>query len=63
MLNTPRGRPAASASTARARAERGVSAAGLITTGQPAASAGAAFRVIMAFGKFQGVMQATTPMG
>jgi hypothetical protein len=35
----------------------------LITTGQPAASAGATLRVIMAMGKFQGVMAAHTPMG
>jgi hypothetical protein len=30
---------------------------------QPAASAGAALRVIMASGKFHGVMAATTPTG
>ena len=30
---------------------------------QPAASAGAHFRVIMAFGKFQGVIAAHTPTG
>jgi len=30
---------------------------------QPAASAAAALRVIIAEGKFQGVMQATTPTG
>jgi hypothetical protein len=35
----------------------------LITTGQPAASAGAHLRVIMALGKFQGVIAATTPIG
>jgi len=35
----------------------------LITTVQPAASAGAHFRVIMAVGKFQGVMAQTTPTG
>jgi hypothetical protein len=29
----------------------------------PAASAGAILRVSIAFGKFQGVMQATTPTG
>jgi hypothetical protein len=34
-----------------------------MTTGQPAASAGATLRVIMASGKFQGVMAAHTPMG
>ena len=36
---------------------------GLQTTVQPAASAGAIFRVSIALGKFQGVMQATTPIG
>ena len=30
---------------------------------QPAAKAGPALRVIMAFGKFHGVIAATTPMG
>ena len=42
---------------------QGVSAAGLMTMVQPAASAGPALRVIMAMGKFQGVMAATTPTG
>ena len=37
--------------------------AGFSTTGQPAASAGPALRVIIAEGKFQGVMAATTPIG
>ena len=36
---------------------------GLMTTVQPAASAGATLRVIMASGKFHGVMAAQTPMG
>ena len=63
MLMTPAGMPACSASTASARAQRGVSAAGLMTMVQPAASAGPALRVIMAMGKFQGVMAATTPTG
>ena len=35
----------------------GVSAAGLITTVQPAASAGPTFRVAMASGKFHGVIR------
>ena len=34
-----------------------------MTTVQPAASAGPALRVIMALGKFQGVIAATTPIG
>src|SRR5208337_4315911 len=61
--NTPAGIPARSASSASARAESGVSAAGLQTKAQPAASAGPALRVIIAFGKFQGVIAATTPSG
>ena len=42
---------------------RGVISAGLMTTGQPAASAGAIFCASLAMGEFQGVMAATTPMG
>ena len=55
--------PARSASTARARAEYGVIFAGLITTGQPTARAGAHLRVIIELGKFHGVMAPTTPTG
>ena len=62
-LITPLGIPAISANLARAKAQYGVSLAGLITMVQPAASAGAALRVIMAIGKFHGVMAATTPIG
>ena len=62
-LITPSGKPARLASSARARAESGVSGAGLMTMVQPAARAGAHLRVIMATGKFQGVMQPTTPIG
>ena len=62
-LNTPAGMPARSASSARASAEYGVKLAGLTTTVHPAASAGAHLRVIMAFGKFQGVIAAHTPTG
>ena len=54
---------ASPAAAAKAKAESGVSLAGLQTMVQPAASAGAAFRVIIAFGKFQGVTAATTPTG
>src|SRR5690606_40161712 len=61
-LNTPAGIPARSASTASASAVSGVCEAGRNTTVQPAAKAGATLRVIMAKGKFQGVMAATTPM-
>ena len=62
-LNTPFGTPARSANSARAKAESGVSPAGLTTMVQPAASAGATLRVIIAQGKFQGVIAATTPIG
>src|SRR5262245_5714562 len=62
-LKTPAGMPARSASSHKASADSGVSLAGLHTKLQPAASAGPALRVIMALGKFQGVMAATTPMG
>ena len=41
----------------------GVSFAGLITTALPAPRAGASLRVIIAAGKFHGVIIATTPTG
>ena len=59
----PFGMPARSASTASASAENGVWLAGLSTIGQPAANAGPALRVIIAFGKFHGVIAAQTPIG
>ena len=55
--------PARSASSAMASAESGVCSAGFSTTVQPAARAGATLRVIIALGKFQGVMAAQTPIG
>ena len=61
-LKTPAGKPASSASTASASAVSGVCSAGLTTTVQPAASAGATLRVIMASGKFHGVIAAQTPI-
>ena len=60
---TPAGMPARSASSASASAESGVCSAGLQTIVLPAASAGAALRVIIADGKFQGVMPPHTPTG
>jgi hypothetical protein len=63
MFSTPAGMPARCASSATARADSGVCSAGLMTTGQPAASAGATLRVIIAIGKFHGVMAAHTPIG
>ena len=62
-LITPAGKPARCANSASASAERGVCSAGLITIVQPAAIAGAIFRVIIAIGKFHGVIAAHTPMG
>jgi len=62
-LNTPAGKPARSASTASASAVSGVDSAGLTTTGQPAARPGATLRVIIASGKFHGVIAAQTPTG
>ena len=61
ILITPTGMPARSAKTPSARAEKGVNSDGLMTTVQPAASAGATLRVIIAMGKFHGVMMAQTP--
>jgi hypothetical protein len=59
---TPAGIPARCASSARASADSGVCDAGLMTTVQPAASAGAALRVIIAAGKFHGVIIPHTPI-
>ena len=63
ILNTPFGTPARSASSAKANADNGVSSAGFTTTVHPAAMAGVTLRVIMALGKFHGVIAATTPIG
>ena len=63
ILSTPFGMPARSASSASANAEKGVCSAGFNTIVQPAARAGATLRVIIAFGKFHGVMAAQTPIG
>ena len=62
-LSTPGGRPASSPSASIASAVSGVCSAGLSTIVQPAASAGAALRVGIAAGKFQGVIPAVTPTG
>ena len=63
ICKIPVGRPALWAKTPKANAEKGVSSDGRATKAQPAANAGAAFRVIIAFGKFQGVIEAATPIG
>src|ERR1700760_4213139 len=62
-LKTPEGTPARSAKTASANAEKGVDSAGFAIIVQPAASAGPSFRVIIAAGKFHGVIAAHTPIG
>src|SRR6202046_1002567 len=60
---TPFGTPARSASSHKASAENGVWLAGFSTIVQPAASAGPHLRVIIAAGKFHGVIAAQTPIG
>ena len=62
-LITPAGTPARSSSATIASAVSGVSSAGLSTTVQPAASAGPSLRVIIAAGKFQGVISSEMPIG
>ena len=63
MFSTPAGMPARCASSATASADSGVCSARLDDHRQPAASAGATLRVIIAIGKFHGVMAAHTPIG
>src|SRR3989442_10647735 len=62
-LKAPAGKPASRVSSAKASAVSGVSEAGLSTTVQPAAKAGANFQLAMLSGKFQGTMAPTTPIG
>ncbi len=63
ICSKPAGKPARTASSPSASAVKGVSVAGLTIMLQPAAKAGATLRVIMAAGKFQGVIAAHTPIG
>src|SRR5688500_9810231 len=62
-LNTPGGKPASWTSAANSRVEAGACSAGLTTTVQPAASAGATFQLMSRTGEFHGVIAATTPTG
>ena len=62
-FRTPAGIPASAARAAMANADKGVSLAGFATTVQPDARAGASFLANIAVGKFQGVIEATTPTG
>jgi hypothetical protein len=63
MFRTPGGSPAASATSPRSRADRGLQEAGFRTTVLPVARAGATFQAAMMKGKFQGTMRAQTPIG
>ena len=63
VLSTPSGRPACLASLASRSAVTGDHSAGLCTTVQPAASAGAIFQVDSMNGVFHGVMTPTGPIG
>src|SRR5690606_3508467 len=63
MLTTPFGKPASLTSSINLSAVKGLSREGLTTTVQPAASAGALLRVIMASVQFHGVIAPTTPTG
>ena len=62
-LITPGGIPASCTSAANSSVEADACSDGLMTTALPAASAGATFQAISSSGEFQGVMQATTPIG
>ena len=63
-LTTPGGRPdSAMTSFMNSSSEADVNSEGLMTTVQPAASAGASFQVASISGEFQGVMKAHTPTG
>src|SRR5258705_13948765 len=62
-LMTPGGTPASSMIGINASIVSGVSEAGLSTTGQPAARAGAIFRAAIAAGEFHGGTRSATPAG
>ena len=62
-FTTPSGTPACSSIEQISSVVSGVSAAGLMTQVQPAASAGPILRVAIAAGKFHGVTSTETPIG
>ena len=62
-FSTPAGMPARCASSAIGQRRQRRLLGQLDDTGQPAASAGATLRVIIAMGKFHGVIAAQTPIG
>ena len=61
-LSTPGGSPASSARSASSEHESGDHSAGLSTTVQPAASAGAVFQVESISGAFHGVITTAGPL-
>ena len=61
--STPRGRPVSAKTCPSSSIVSGVSAAGFTTMVQPAANAGAIFRVAIASGKFHGVIASVGPTG
>lgn len=63
MFTTPLGIPARTASAKRALAVNGVFPGLFVTTVQPAVNAGPILRVIIAAGKFHGVINPHTPTG
>ena len=63
MLNTPAGKPASCINSANRTPDKGAISEGFRMTVQPVAIAGIAFSTIWFIGQFQGVMQATTPIG
>ena len=62
-LTTPAGTPAAATASMITRMDSGVGDAGLITTVQPASSAGASLMTTRLMGKFHGAISAHTPIG
>ena len=62
-FSQPGGSPASCSSSARKSAESGVCDAGLRTTAQPAASAGAILCATRLSGKLNGLIAPTTPIG
>ena len=60
-FSTPAGNPASWKTSKIFIADKGVSSAGFATMVFPAATAGAILRSNIAFGKFHGVIHATTP--
>ncbi len=63
MLKTPAGSPASAMICGHTEADSGVNSAGLSTTAQPAAMAGASFQLSSMNGVFHGVISPATPIG